>query len=101
MDYTKVKTVYKKLSFLDLGDVEQIVNLLTKDGEMTCESIVARLKFRYDRTNTILKGLLSIKVVKKEKEGKYAYYSINPEQIMKINNATALLSKTADKLMLI
>lgn len=84
MDYSGVKNAYDLLLMLNRVNVMKVVDLLLTDGEMTILAIAARLKMDYNHVQQILQYLKKHDLLIVEKEGKFAYFTINRIRMQKI-----------------
>lgn len=97
MDYSKIDSVYQMLNQVNQAKEKKVMNLLSKDGEMTVKSIAARLKISQDQASSVLMNLRKAQLVNYEQEGRFVYYSVNWIRVNQINEATAKLSAPCEK----
>lgn len=77
---TKLKALHHKLRI-------QILKLLDENGKMTVTEIFVKLRIEQSVASQQLAILRSAGVVNADRQGKFIFYTINPQQIDYINNA--------------
>lgn len=87
-----LQKAYQVLRALFATGGQPILNLLSEKGEMDVTGIYTELKMEQPICSRYLACLRGVDLVKTRREGKRVIYSINTNQIEKINSAAALLN---------
>jgi DNA-binding transcriptional ArsR family regulator len=82
----KLKSLHHKLRV-------QIMKLLDDNGQMTVTDIFVKLRIEQSVASQQLAILRNANVVIADRQGKFIYYSINPEQIEFLNNMALSIVK--------
>jgi DNA-binding transcriptional ArsR family regulator len=86
IDHQSIKKAILKLKSLHHKLRIQILNLLDENGKMTVTDIFVKLRIEQSVASQQLAILRSANVVVAERQGKFIFYKINPEQIEYLNH---------------
>jgi DNA-binding transcriptional ArsR family regulator len=86
IDHHNVKKAITKLKALHHKLRVQILKLLDDNGQMTVTEIFVKLRIEQSVASQQLAILRSAGVVHADRQGKFIFYKINPDQIDFLNN---------------
>jgi DNA-binding transcriptional ArsR family regulator len=96
MDFTNVNKAYQMVNEISHSRNKRVFQLLERDGEMTVQSIAARLQMGADQASQILMNLRKHNLVCFEREGHFVYYSVNVKEVYRLNEITSKLSQVKE-----